>query len=257
MKNVLDYIDRLNCSVGVYYKELETQYMFEYNSDKIFPSASTIKVPILLALFNKVLKGEIDLNKRIKIQKDYTVSGAGIVYLLDENNTYTLLDLAKLMIVLSDNTATNIIIDLLGFEYINKYFKEIGLNETILQRKMMDFDRKRLGFDNFTSARDLGLTFYKLCKKEVLNPYYCNLAIEILKEQKLKGGLDRYLGNKYEIAHKTGELNNLEHDCGIVFKDHKTFIVVILTEGEENYILKDVIGNITSKLIKGSDLNEK
>lgn len=132
MKNVLDYIDRLNCSVGVYYKELETQYMFEYNSDKIFPSASTIKVPILLALFNKVLKGEIDLNKRIKIQKDYTVSGAGIIYLLDENNTYTLVDLAKLMIVLSDNTATNIIIDLLGFEYINKYFKEIGLNETIL-----------------------------------------------------------------------------------------------------------------------------
>ncbi|MCX7695547.1 MAG: class A beta-lactamase-related serine hydrolase [Caloramator sp.] len=248
MQELLNYIHSLECNLGIYYKNLKTQRVFEFKSDKVFSSASTIKVPILLALFNKELNGELDLNKRISLKEGDFVGGAGILNLLNKNNTYTILDLAKLMIVLSDNTATNVIIDLLGIDYINNYFKEVGLEKTILQRRMMDFYMKNKGFDNYTTARDLGIVFEKIYKKEILNSYYCDLAIKILKEQKLKGGLDRYIGEKYKIAHKTGDLKKLEHDCGIIFKE-EPIVIVVLTEGDENYKLKDVIGKIAEKII--------
>lgn len=249
VKKVLDYIKSEQCEVSVYFKQLDGELFFEYQSQNLMPSASTIKILILAALFQKVIEGKINLNDRIMVDNKDIVGGAGVIYILDEKNTYTILDLAKLMIILSDNTATNILIDLIGIDYINYYGKTIGLKNTYLQRKMMDFEKRKMGLENLITARDLGIILEKLYRKEILNEYYCELAIDIMKNQILKGGIDRFLGEKYEFAHKTGDLKYLEHDCGLAFGEH-IFVIVILTRGKENYKLKEVIGHISKMLIE-------
>lgn len=249
VNNVLEFIKSQPCEISVYFKKIDGEVTFEFQSQNVLSSASTIKILILSALFQKVIDKEVNLNDRLKIDKNDIVGGAGVIYLLDENNSYTILDLAKLMIILSDNTATNLLIDLIGIDYINYYAKTIGLKNTYLQRKMMDFEKKKMGLENLITASDLGDILEKLYRKEILNEYYCELAINIMKNQILKGGIDRFLGEKYEIAHKTGDLKYLEHDCGLVLGEHD-FVIVILTRGKENYKLKEVIGHISKMLIE-------
>lgn len=249
VRKVLDYIKAEECEVSVYFKQLNGDKFFEYKSQNRVPSASTIKILILAALFQKVIEGRVDLNNRIEVNEKDIVDGAGVIYILDKNNSYTILDLAKLMIILSDNTATNILIDLIGIEYINNYAKTIGLKNTELQRKMMDFEKRKMGLENLTTANDLGIILEKLYKHEILNENYCELAIDIMKNQILRGGIDRFLGEKYKIANKTGELNHLEHDCGFIFGEDE-YVISILTMGKENYKLKEIIGHISKMLIE-------
>jgi len=250
VKNVLDYIKSQQCEVSVYFKQLNGDKFFEYQSKNVMPSASTIKVLILAALFQKVIEGRVDLNNRIEVSEKDIVGGAGVIYLLDKNNSYTILDLAKLMIILSDNTATNLLIDLIGMDYINDYSNLIGLKDTSLQRKMMDFEKRKVGLENLTTANDLGIILEKLYKHEILNDHYCKLAIDIMKNQILRGGIDRFLEKKYEIANKTGELKHLEHDCGLVLGEEHDYVIAILTMGKENYKLKEILGHISKILIE-------
>ena len=126
---------------------------FCYQEDQKFPSASVIKLFILWELYRQTENGEKSLTDQIVLTEEMKVGGFGVLTHLTGNPSLSLHDIATLMIISSDNTATNILIDSLGIAQINATCKKMGWNETILGRKMMDFEAKAAGKDNYTSPR--------------------------------------------------------------------------------------------------------
>ena len=124
------------------------------------------------------------------------------------------------MIILSDNYATNMLIDKLGIDNINKTIKEMGLKNTILNRKMFDEEKAKLGLENYISSEDIAYLLEKMYNKELIDEKSSEEMISILKNQRLNGKISFFLQNlkpKVQIAHKTGEDTNITHDVGIVF----------------------------------------
>lgn len=124
------------------------------------------------------------------------------------------------MIILSDNYATNMLIDKLGIDNINKTIKNIGLRNTVLNRKMFDDKKASLGLENYISAEDISILLEKMYHKNLINKKSSEEMINILKNQRLNGKIPFFLQSikpKIEIAHKTGEDTNISHDVGIVF----------------------------------------
>ena len=214
-------ISKVEGDIGFLVKNLATGETFAYRDDEVFPSASTIKVPILWALNDEAAEGRLDLNMACPVPPSEVVDGAGIVKFLSGNLQYTLLDHATLMIDLSDNTSTNQIIAALGMDKINAKFKDLGLKETVLGRIMMDFDARDQGRDNFTSCRDMLLIFNTIHD----NPEKYAPALKILKQQILNYLLPHLIYPKdFKFAHKTGGLPSVRNDVGIMYLSVPVFV---------------------------------
>ena len=133
------------------------------------------------------------------------------------------------MITESDNTATNILIRYLGMDNINEYISSNGYGETVLRREMMDFSAVAAGRENYTSVRDLGKFFSRLANHSCVGQEYDDLMMEILLQQTDTEVFPAAVPN-VRIAHKTGELDNLYDDGGIVFKENVPFVIVIMND---------------------------
>ena len=165
----------------------------------------------------------------------------------DPNNKTcgTLKELATLMIIVSDNQATNILIDFLGMENINLLGKELGLKESFLGRKMMDTEARKNGYDNYTCADDISLLFKLIYQEKLINKEASQLMLDILLRQQQGERLQRYLPSDIKIAHKCGDLDNLENDGGIIWIGDRIYILVVLTSGMSNLQCKQTIGKIS------------
>lgn len=220
------------------------EWIFRKDEKMVVPSASTIKILIMVEALKQVQEGKYQLDEKFSIMEEDKVDYSILSDLTTDS--YTFRDLIMLMIIVSDNTATNVLIDLLGFDAVNHRAIEIGLQNTRLQRKMMDFEAAKAGKQNLTTAMDMALLMEKIYKKEVLNLDLCNLALDILKRQKDKTMLKRYIPEDVEIAHKTGDLANLNHDIGIIFLPQSTYLLgVFVSEAKSNLEAQQTIGEIS------------
>lgn len=200
-------------------KNLNTGEFFSHREDEVFPSASIIKVPILIALLEGAREGLFDLNKSYHIGDERIVGGCGIILYLSDL-PYTLMDYATLMIDLSDNTATNKLIDIVGIDTISAKNREIGLLDTVLERKLMHLEGANKHKRNLTSPRDMLKLFewiYKDCEKH-------EIALKLLKQQLLNDLLPAFTKKDYEFAHKTGEISGVRHDTGIMYLKDPVFV---------------------------------
>ena len=212
--------------------------------DEVFSSASLIKVPILLAVLDHMERHDLSLDEVIPIPSENRVDFSVITE--QQLHECTLYELLGWMIMTSDNTATNVLIDYLGMDALNTYFRKIGLTHTILQRKMMDFARLESGFDNVTTARDMAHLFTRIYRQDLLSAPFITLAIDILSRQRVHDSLKRYLVEDIQIAHKTGSLDSVEHDAGIVFNPMNDYIIgVFVTEVTNNDEARQFIGRLS------------
>ena len=210
---------------------------FIYNSHPM-RSASMIKVFILATVMDKANRGEIDINETLTLRGSDKVGGAGILAGYSSGTQLTLREVMELMITHSDNTATNMVIDRVGMDAINNYIKSQGYNDTILRRKMMDYDAIYAGRENFSSVRDLGTFFNRLYNYECVNEQYDKIMLDFLVKQTDTDCFPAALPGK-QIAHKTGALDGLYDDGGIIYSDGGDAVLVIMTEnftGEYNTI---------------------
>ena len=221
MKNkVLDRLRNFRGEVGFYYKNLQTNEIIEYNEEKSMLAASLIKLTVLVEVFNQIDKGILKKDDEFITNDNDKVPSCGALNYMHSGLKITIKDLYTLMIILSDNYATNILIDILGIENINKTIKDINLKKTILNRKMFDEEKSSKGIENYTSAKDMGILLEKMYSGELVNKNYSKEMMDVLKNQRLNGKIPFFLHSekaKIEIAHKTGEDNNITHDVGIVF----------------------------------------
>ncbi len=236
-------------NVAVVVKDLSNNKTIKINENLVFPSASTIKLSIMSELFNKVNEGVYKLNDVIEITEEMKTGGDGILKELNCGHKFTLEEICTLMIIVSDNMATNILIKMLGINNINAAIKKLGLQHTKLQRKMMDSQAAKEGRDNLITANDFAHIFELIYNGENVNADFSQMMLNILKRQQVRGRLDLYLPEEVVIAHKTGDLDYLEHDGGIVYLPDKAYIICVLTnQTESNKEGREIIGKI-SRLI--------
>lgn len=171
------------------------------------PSASVIKIFIMDFIYNMTAKGELSLEN--------TVHGQSIQ------------SLVKAMIQYSDNDATNILIDEFGMETLNEYFSFEGYNDTLLKRRMLDYNALAQGLDNYTSLDDTMNFLKTLYKKRDVFPY--SEMLEILEGQTIRTKIPAFLPEGTVVANKTGEINSIQNDVGIVFSENGDFAIVVLT----------------------------
>lgn len=213
--------------------------IIDINADEKFESASTIKTYILIDLFRKVFEGKKDLNEKLQYTEENFVEGSGILRSLDYGVELTVKDYATLMIIVSDNVATNVVIDYLGIDSINNTINDLGLKNTVLHNKI-DFETySKLGT---TTPRDYGIVFEKICKEELWSPDISREMLEIFAKQQYNSMLTRGLPQYYldsentgdeeliTIASKSGSMNACRNDGGIVSTPYGKYILALFTK---------------------------
>ena len=191
-------------------------------------SASTIKVPILLCALEQVRRGERRLEEMLPVPpetilEDTEVFERGVA-------AYSLWELLYWMIVESDNTATNTVIDALGYDAINSYARDVlGLKDTLCRRKMLDWAAIEAGRNNYTSAADQGRMYSLLFHGRILDEALRETALDMLRRQRSTDLFLRYIPENVTVAHKTGGLDYVCHDAGIFYVPRRPFYLGIFT----------------------------
>ncbi len=206
--------------------------LFEWAKDKVHPSASIIKLQVMGACFCLVDQGALRLDERIVVPQEERVTYSLVSEM--SQSEYALYDLIHLMIVLSDNTATNLIIDRIGMESVNQLCRDLNMESTVLGRKMMDFDAEKEGRINRTTAFDQYLFFRAL----EVGDYWSANAIEAMRRicghQKDTSMIRRRLPENIVVLHKTGLLDDAQHDVGLMQTDQREiFFGIMLSDSQD------------------------
>jgi beta-lactamase class A len=206
-------------------------------ADDVVPAASMIKVPIFAAVLSRVADGRLDLEQPVSVPAT-RAGGSGILYGMPRIELLTLADLLTLMIVVSDNVATNVLIDLVGQARINRFCVAHGLAGTTLRRQMMDTDAIRLGLDNTTTARDQARMFDLLAGDDLLTGPLRDFAMDVLANQQFNEGLRSFIPKEATVFHKTGELPGVRHDAGIITASNgrQAVVAVLVSDVSETRI---------------------
>ncbi len=205
--------------ISVYGKDLTTDEKWAYEANLPLVAASVIKLPILAEAFRQARDGLLDMNETFSIRPEQKMPSCGALTYLHDGLTVTLRDLCALMIIVSDNTAANILIERLGMDSINAGMRALGLEKSTLRRKLFDSEAAGRGLENTVTAWEMGQLLEMLYKGECVSPEADAEMLGILKNQRLNGKMPFFL-HELEIAHKTGEDDGITHDVGIVYAAH-------------------------------------
>jgi beta-lactamase class A len=221
--------------VGIVVKDLDTNWEIAFNKDTAIPSASLVKIPIMLSCYYAAQEGRISLTDTISLRGSEKVPGSKVLGDAPAGSVFSIQDLLEPMITESDNTATNVLIDTMGFDALNSYFKKIGLKNTNLSRKMLDFKERREGVENYTTAREMAYLLEALYHKRFLNKDVSEKCLRLLGQQKVNDRIPRGLPQGTAVAHKTGLENYICHDVGIVFTGKGDFLICVLVRHSDRF----------------------
>lgn len=227
-RQILQRISSFQGETGLVVKDLQTGWTFLHNDEARFPAASLIKIPIMVACFKAAEDGWLDLGEKYVLRRQDRVGGSGLLCRMRNGRVFTYEELIDYMVTHSDNIATNVIINRLGFDYIKEVFEALGLQDTVLNRLMMDFRAREDGLENYTSAREITGLLEMIYRGRCLNAGISEKCLEVLKRQKINDRLPRFLPREATVAHKTGQEREVCHDAGIVFSPHGDYIITVL-----------------------------
>jgi beta-lactamase class A len=219
---------RVHAAIALDVLDLATGYDAGFNAAKSMPAASTIKLPVMVEVFAQLETGRFDLQHRVTLtasDKDY---GSGELSDAPAGTTYPVSDLVEKMIEISDNTATNMLIRLVGRQNINRRMEELGLDRTHLAGDVRTSGwsiRRTLR----TSPADLVRLLTLMAKRRLIDEWSSNEMIAILEADRINTLLPEPLPPDVPIAHKTGSLNDTLNDAGIVFAVDAPYVIAVMT----------------------------
>jgi beta-lactamase class A len=225
------------CEVRLFAKNLDTGAVFGRGADDPVRAASTIKLAVMVEAFDRVARGAARWDEPLVLTAESKVSGAGILPELAPGLRLTLRDAVHLMIVLSDNTATNLVVDRLGADAVNERMDALGFPQTRLMRKVMGGGDSRAGLDpankrfglGKTTPREMVSLLERLERGEIVSKEASAEMIAVLKRQQYRDGVGRTLVG-VEIANKTGALDRLRSDVAIVYSEHGRIAMAITVD---------------------------
>lgn len=220
--------------VGLTILDLETGDRLSIRGDMVFTQASAIKLPLLVELMRQVEEGKYDLDDSVKLEAKDVAPGSGVLQQLTPGKvTLTLRDVVTLMVTVSDNTATNMIIDRAGMDNVNATMTRLGLADTRLQRKMMDDEAWRADRENLSTPDQQADLLRLLYQGKILSEASRQEILRILSIPK-PGPIRTLLPEGTRVAHKTGGLPGVVVDVGIVYLERRPFVVSAMTNWVED-----------------------
>jgi beta-lactamase class A len=232
--------------VSLYARNLNSGKSYSLVGDQPVRTASTIKLAIMVECFAEAAEGKLDLNERLKLTSDEKVSGSGVLQDLSAGDEFPIRDLIDLMIVLSDNTATNLILNRIGGDAVNIRMEQLGLQQTRVMRKILgDRDdlkpfstgitregakpeNKKWGIGR-SSSREMVMLLERMFKGELIDKASSDAMLAVLKKQRDHDGIVRDLKD-ITVANKTGALDHLRSDVGIVYSAGGPIAMAITVE---------------------------
>jgi beta-lactamase class A len=237
-KELQALVDQLKGVAGVAVLDLKDREKVGVNTDLVFAQGSSIKIPILMEVFKQANEGKFKLSDVRTVQKTDQIGGSGVLHVLEAGSVQmTIRDLATLMMVLSDNTATNMLIDLVGMENINRTLLGLGFTKTKVQRKMIQPQESAKGNENISSPNEALLILEMLYQGKFISPQISEEIMVILKKRgeydssDLKAGLPPHVS----VALKDGAVSGVSTEWMIVLLPERPFAIVFM----ENYELDD------------------
>ncbi len=229
-------IDRnLNGVMGVAIEDLTTGQKFLLREDDVFPQASSIKIAVLAELYHQAqlsaegASGKAKLTDLYVVETNDLVQDSDIMLGLTPGVTrVTNRDLATMMISVSDNSATNVLIDRLGMENVNALLDRLGLSHTRLRRKMMDLKAAGEGRENISTPREMMTLLEQIFQGRILNKEMTVDFLKMLSTHK-DSAISRVLPEGVRSADKPGELEGVRTDSGIVFAQNRPYVICVMT----------------------------
>jgi len=212
---------------GFLVKDLTSGASVAFREDEQFPSASTVKIHILTALLRAAERGELALDERISLTSDLRVAGSGVITYLEHPLELSLYDIAVLMILVSDNTATNICIQRVGMAKVNALIGEFGLKQTALRRLMQDQEAIRTDRENVSTPAELVKTLEALNANKP-SAKTAQQALSVLAKSK-PSPFRLAIPPTIKIAHKTGRMPRVRAEAGIVYLPDRPYVIAVMT----------------------------
>ena len=209
-------------------KDLTGGQTLSVNGDEVFPTASTIKIHILTQLLAKAERGELDLDQTMRITSDIHVPGSGVLAAMERDVELTVLDVAVLMIIVSDNTATNLCIDMAGIEGTNALLRDLGLTATTLRRKMQDKAAVARNDENVSTPIEC-VAMLELLQAGRPSPGVAEQCLSILKKSKASP-LSQVVPTGTPLANKPGGMDRVRCDAGIVYLPNRPYAIAVMTK---------------------------
>ncbi len=229
-------VDRtLDGVLGVAIEDLSTGQKYELRGDAVFPQASSIKIAVLAELYHQNQQALHGVSGKAKLSDLYTMQSADLVAdsdilggLTPGVTRITNRDLATMMIAVSDNSATNVLIDRVGMDNVHALLDGLGLRSTRLQRKMMDIKAALEGRENISTPLEMLTLLEKIYQGKVLDKESTVDFFKMLSTHK-SGFLTRDLPDNVQIANKPGELEGVRNDSAVVFVQNRPYIICVMT----------------------------
>jgi beta-lactamase class A len=234
-QEIRDTERNLDGVMGVAIEDLTTGQRFLLHPNEVFPQASSIKIAVLAELYHQSQLSAQGTPGKAKLTDFYTVQAADIVAdsdilqgLTPNVTRVTNRDLATIMVAVSDNTATNILIDRVGMENVNALMDSLGLKHTRLRRKMMDLKAAAEGRENISTPGEMMTLLESIYQGKVFDKEMTKDFLKVLSTHK-DSFISRDLPSDIRIANKPGELEGVRNDSGIVFAPNRSFVLCVMT----------------------------
>ncbi len=221
-------------SVSIYFKDLSGGREWTYNPNQMMPSASLVKVPVMVGVFEKISKGELSLDQVLTLTKETRKSGTGHLKWRRNGERFTVRELLQELMAYSDNIAQEMLIREIGLTYLQERLPDFGLSATNITRQGLSLAHYT-AVENYTTAREMGQLLENIYNGKKFGKEASAQMIELMKGAKYNDRLPRYLPKGWVIAHKTGLLRRACHDCGIVYSPAGTYIICVLTSSGRSY----------------------
>jgi beta-lactamase class A len=228
-KSILDIDRGLDGVMGVAIVDLTDGHKYLLHANDVYPQASSIKICVLAELYRQAQQG------KLKLTDLYTVNAADLVQdsdimggLTPGVTRITLRDLATMMVAVSDNSATNVLIDRVGMDNVNAFLKAQGLRDTRLRRKMMDLKAAAEGRENVSTPNEMLNLLQSLYRDEILNKEMTADFFKVLSTHK-DSWIPRNLPDDLRIADKPGALEGVRNDSGVIFVDKRPYVLCVMT----------------------------
>ncbi|MDT4965966.1 MAG: beta-lactamase class [Acidobacteriota bacterium] len=230
-------VSTFNGNVRLYARNLDTGASYSFNGDERVRTASTIKVAIMIEAFARVTEGKLKWTDELVLSKDKKVGGSGILSEFSDGLRLTFRDAVNLMMIMSDNSATNLVIDVLTADAVNARMDSLGMKDTRLMRRVFGGgesaegkkeENKRFGLGR-TSPREMVAIIEKLERGEIVNPTVSKEMLELMKREQGTNGIWRALW-KIPKATKSGALDTLRSNVGVIYHPRGRIALAITCE---------------------------
>jgi beta-lactamase class A len=249
--------------LGISFYDSQTTLNWSYNADAYFHAASTIKLAVLVGVYGEICRGRLTADAPLHVRNKFTsiVENRPFTLNLDgEPNqevarhlgkTMSVRDLAYHMITTSSNFATNLLIDVVGVRAIQRALEELKIEGIVMLRGVADEAAFQAGLNNQVNASGLLKLLRMIAEGRAWSPEICAQMLEIMLDQRFKGGIPAGLPGDVHVAHKTGNISTVHHDAGIIYMGNRNpYFLVILTQFSAQAKRTDAVAEVSRDLFE-------